>query len=38
MRKTLADFVDIDISAEESSSWSDVEDDVLGRLQVKRAV
>lgn len=34
----LADFADIDLSAEEFSSWSDVEEDILGRPQVSRGV
>ncbi|KAI5997286.1 hypothetical protein F5J12DRAFT_906995 [Pisolithus orientalis] len=34
----LADFADIDLSAEEFSSWSDVEDDSLGRPQAERTV
>lgn len=34
----LADFADIDLSAEEFSLWSDVEDDSLGRPQAERTV
>lgn len=34
----LADFADIDLSAEEFSFWSDVEEDILGRPQVSRGV
>ncbi|KAI6145747.1 hypothetical protein EDD17DRAFT_129031 [Pisolithus thermaeus] len=34
----LADFVDIDLSAEEFSSWSDVEEDISGRPQGSRGV
>ncbi|KAI6138436.1 hypothetical protein EDD17DRAFT_394500 [Pisolithus thermaeus] len=34
----LADFADIDLSVEEFSSWSDAEEDILGRPQVSRGV